>query len=291
MRHWNVLLRVNLVLVPAFAAAFAAVGLGTSTLLRESARHEALREAGLMMSSALAIRAYTATEIVPLLAEGMQSTFLPQSVPSYSATQNFLKLRESHPEYAYKEATLNPTNPRDRATDWEADVVQKFRNEPAVAEVSGERDTPMGPSLYLARPIRAKPECLPCHGLPAAAPRTLIERYGANNGFGWQADETIGAQIVSVPFASAADRAEWRRGAFMTTVAATLAALLLVTNVALYVLVVRPLRRVAAIADGLSRGESGDAFPRGGGAELDAVGHAFERMRVSLEKAMKLLGS
>ena len=55
--------------------------------------------------------------------------FLPQSVPFYAASQNFLKLREHHPEYAYKEATFNPTNPRDRATDWEADLIQQFRND------------------------------------------------------------------------------------------------------------------------------------------------------------------
>lgn len=288
----NLLLRINLALVALFLLAIGAIGLEASSMLRASARREALREAGLMMGSALAIRAYTASEIVPLLSESMQTSFLPQSVPSYAATQNFLKLRDEHPEYAYKEATLNPTNPRDRAADWEADIVQQFRNDPKVGEVSGERDTPLGRSLYLARPIRATAACLPCHSLPNAAPPTLLERYGSNNGFGWQAGEVIGAQLVSVPFATATDRADRRLASFMATAAATFVALLVAVNAVLYVLVVRPLRRTAAVADQLSRGERPSAeFPEGGGGEIVALARAFNRMRTRLDKALTLLGS
>ena len=57
----------------------------------------------------------------------MKYTFLPQSVPAYSATEVFNDLRKKHTEYGYKEAVLNPTNPRNRAVDWEADVITQFR--------------------------------------------------------------------------------------------------------------------------------------------------------------------
>jgi protein-histidine pros-kinase len=68
-------------------------------------------------------------------------------------------------------------------------------------------------------------------------------------------------------------------------------ALLLVVNVVLYLLVVRPVRRMAQIADHLSVGDT-DApeFPVSGGAEIAALGRAFNRMRKSLDKAMKALG-
>lgn len=288
----NILVRINLALVALFLLAMAAIGIEASSMLRANARQQALREAGLMMGSALGIRAYTASEIVPLLAAPMQSSFLPQSVPSYAATQNFMKLREEHPEYAYKEATLNPTNPRDRAADWEADIVYRFRNDSKVTEVSGERDTPMGRSLYLARPIVAQAQCLPCHGLPGTAPQTLLDRYGPNNGFGWHAGEVIGAQVVSVPFTTATDRADRRFLSFMATAALTFVGLLLAVNAALYALIVRPLRRTATLADQLSRGEQPvGEFPAGGGREIAALVAAFGRMRTSLDKALKLLGS
>ena len=129
----NLLVRINLALTTAFALAAVGVGASCYSMLQGNAKREALREAGLMMDSALSMRAYTSEEIVPLLNAQMAKDFLPQSVPSYAATQNFLKLRAHHPEYAYREATLNPTNLRDRAADWEGDLVQQFRNDPHYA--------------------------------------------------------------------------------------------------------------------------------------------------------------
>jgi protein-histidine pros-kinase len=199
-------------------------------------------------------------------------------------------LRERHADYTYKEATLNPTNPRDRAADWEADIIQRFRNDPRAHEVVGERDTPMGKSLYLARPIRNETECTACHSSPAAAPPTLIARYGADNGFGWQNHEVVGAQVVSVPFASAAASANSAFRAFMISLCGVFAAVFLVVNAVLYLLVVRPVRQIARVADRLSLGETpAEDFPRRGAAEISSLGRSFERMRKSLEKAMRLL--
>jgi protein-histidine pros-kinase len=211
-------------------------------------------------------------------------------VPSYAATQNFLRLRERHSEYTYKEATLNPTNPRDRAADWEADIIQQFRNDTHAQEVIGDRDTPLGKSLYLARPIRNAAECSTCHSTPSAAPQTLIARYGVNNGFGWEPGEIVGAQVVSVPFASAAANADRAFRAFMTSMVTVFAAVFLVVNAVLYYMVVRPVRQIARVADRLSLGDmSAEDFPQGGAGEIASVARSFNRMRKSLEKALRLL--
>ncbi len=262
------------------------------SILEANARREVLAEAGLMMDSALATRAYTANEILPLLEQRVLESFPPQSIPFYAATQNFMKLRESHPEYAYKEATLNPTNPRDRATDWEADIIQRFRNDATAQEVIGERDTPMGKSLYLARPIRTEPGCAVCHSTPAIAPPTLLARYGRDNGFGWHDNEIVGAQIVSVPFASATESAKRAFKGFMISLVTVFAALFLVLNALLYGLLVRPVRQIVHIADHLSVGDMSAAdFPAYGPQEIRSLVRSFNRMRTSLEKALRLLES
>ncbi len=288
----NLLVRINLVLALAFVLAALAVGWACSAMLQENAKQETLREAGLMMDSALSMRAYTSTEIVPLLNTQMQKEFLPQSVPSYAATQNFLHLHEKHPEYAYKEATLNPTNLQDRAMDWESDLIQQFRNDGHRTEIVGERDTPTGRSLYLARPIRVEAGCLVCHSLPAAAPATLRERYGSDNGFGWQVHEIIGAQVVSVPLATATTNASRIFRSVMSSITAILVVTLLIVNVVLYLLIVRPVRRLAAIADEVSLGNmAAGEFPGRGSTELSNLGRSFNRMRTSLAKALKMLDS
>jgi HAMP domain-containing protein len=286
----SLLIRINLALGAVFIVGAVIAGYACRTILEANAQREVFADAGLMLDSALAIRAYTANEILPLLSERIQEEFPPQSVPFYAATQNFLRLRERHPEYTYKEATLNPMNPRDHAADWEADIIQRFRNDPHAQEVIGERDTPMGKSLYLARPIRNEAECSSCHSTPSAAPRTLIARYGSSNGFGWQPGEIVGAQVVSVPFASAAANADRAFRAFMTSLASVFAAVFVVVNAVLYYMVVRPVRRIARVADRLSLGDmSAEDFPHGGAGEIVSVARSFDRMRKSLEKALRLL--
>ena len=95
-----------------------------------------------MMETTLATRSYTSTDIKPLLNRLNRTSkrVFPETVPAFSATQVFDYIHKRNPEYVYKEATLNPTNPADRATDWEADIVNKFRNDPSVKEFYRERE-------------------------------------------------------------------------------------------------------------------------------------------------------
>jgi HAMP domain-containing protein len=286
----SLLIRINLALGAVFIVAALTAGYVCRSILEANAQREVFSEAGLMMDSALAIRNYTANEILPLLSGRMENDFPPQSVPFYAATQNFLQLRARHPEYMYKEATLNPMNPRDRAADWEADIIQRFRGGARAPEIVGVRDTPMGKSMYLARPIRNDAGCAACHGTPSAAPRSLIARYGSDNGFGWQAGEVVGAQIVSVPFDNAAANADRAFRAYMISLAATFAAVFLVVNAVLYLMVVRPMRQIARVADSLSLGDmSAEDFSQRGAKEISALIRSFNRMRKSLDKALHLL--
>jgi methyl-accepting chemotaxis protein len=288
----SLLFRINFALGAVFVAAALLAGYVCWSILETDAQREVLAEAAMMMDSATAVRTYTANEVLPLLAERMKENFPPQSIPFYAATQNFLRLREQHPQYTYKEATLNPTNPRDRAADWESDIIQRFRNDVSAREMTGERDTPMGKALYLARPIKVAAECLTCHSTPSAAPPSLVARYGSDNGFGWQPNEIVGAQVVSVPFASAAASAHRAFRAFMISFIAVFAAVFLVINAVLYRLVVRPVRQIALVADHLSMGDMSAAdFPRYGALEILSVTRSFNRMRKSLDKALRLLGT
>jgi protein-histidine pros-kinase len=196
----KLLIKFNLAFIAIFLVGLAAAGFISWSLLQRNAQAEISENARLMMEAALATRGYTSTQLQPLLATQMKYTFLPQSVPAYSATEVFAGLRKNFPEYNYKEAALNPTNPRDRAVEWEADIINQFRNNGGAGEIIGERDTPTGRSFYVARPIKiTDPNCLVCHTTPDIAPATMVERYGPSNGFGWQLNEVIGAQIISVP--------------------------------------------------------------------------------------------
>ena len=284
-------LKFNLVLVIVFGLGLGVAGVSSRRILEANARDEVVRNADLMMGAALAVRSYTNRQIAPQLEMQLMRVFLPQSIPAYAATETFEALREHHPEYSYKEAVLNPTNPRDKAVEWEADIISQFRNDPQRKDFSGARETPTGTALYLARPIRiTDPGCLRCHTTPDVAPASMVKLYGTANGFGWKQGETVGAQIVSVPMTVALDKANQAFRTFMVSLVLVFVAAFLALNLALSVLIIRPIIRMARAADQMSIGNLDvPEFATKGRGEIAVLATSFNRLRRSLEKAMHLL--
>lgn len=288
----KLLAKFNLILGLVLGAGLAIAATVSHRFLQDDAQAEVMRQARLMMEAMQAARNYTSKEIKPLLVtqQEHQRSFLPETVPAFAATEDFNYLRAVYPDYAYKEAALNPTNPRDRAVDWEADLINSFRNHPQQKEIVGERDTPTGRSLFLAHPLAADPPCLECHSTPAAAPMALIRHYGRDNGFGWQPNEIVAAQIVSVPMSIPLRMANQAFQTLVTDLAAVFVASLVLLDLVLLLAVVRPLRRLSAMADQISVGQMDmPELPVRGKDEIAVLAGSFNRMRRSLERALKML--
>ena len=287
----KLLAKFNVILLLLFGSGLLLVSYMARQFLVDNARSQVLQQAQLMVESARSTREYTSQELKPLLVRVPDETeFIRQTVPAYSANVTFDRLRKTYPEYSYKEATLNPTNPRDRAVEWETDIVDYFRNNPDAKEIVGERDTPTGRSLYLAHPMRAPKPCLECHSTPDKAPAKMVATYGTTNGFGWNENEVVAAQIVSVPMTlpiSIADRAYKRLlfylvGMFLLTI--------ITIDTLLYVIVIRPVRTLSEYADRISKGDTElPELPVRGRDEIAEVTGSFNRMYRSLAKALRLL--
>lgn len=284
--------KFNLVVVAVFILGMAGAGIVSYEVLQRNARQEILNTAGIIMESAMAVRAYTVQEIKPLLTVQIKRDFLPQTVPAYAATTNIHNLRQKYPEYTYKEATLNPTNPASRATDWETTIVEYFRNNSDNHELIGEHETATGPMLYMARPIQIKnTNCLTCHGKVDDAPETMLVRYGRNNGFGWQLNEVVGTQIVSVPMAIPLARAEKTFETFMAALVAVFIGVFVILNLLLQFIVIKPLKKLSAIAHEVSMGKMNvQECEARGNDEITSLAHSFNRMRRSLINALEMLG-
>ncbi len=287
----KLLVKFNLLFITVMALGLAVSGYVTRSLLQENAKEETLNNARLLIEKSLAVRGYTSGQITKLLETQMKYEFLPQSVPSYSAVEVLTTLQSKYPQFSYKEATLNPTNPRDRATGWEVDIVNQFRSGGDAKELIGERDTPTGTSLYIARPLRiSNPACLTCHSSVEAAPKTLVDRYGPANGFGWNLNEVVGAQIVSVPMDVPLQRASRSFNVFMTAQVAVFVAVGVVLNLMIWLVIVRPVTRLSSLADRVSQGEmEAPEFDSGSKDEIGNLAASFNRMRTSVVQAMRML--
>ncbi len=284
--------KFNLVLLLVFIAGLSVTGYVSYNLLQNNAREEVLRTAGLIMEATLSMREYTQKHVSPNL-DYQPDTFLPQTVPAFAATEMMNELRKRYNDYSYKEAVLNPTNPRDRAVDWEADIVNAFRSDPAKTEISGQRLSATGQTLYLARPIRITDEgCLKCHTNAEMAPAPMVAKYGPSNGFGWQKNETVGAQVLSVPMALPIENANRAFVTFMASLTAVFVVLFVILNVMLSFLIVRPITDLSEAANEISTGNMEiPEFADQGKDEMAMLAKSFNRMRRSLAKAIALIES
>ncbi len=288
----KLLMKINLVLVVVFGIGICLIARGAYGFLMDAAKKQVIAEAELMRATSSAVFDYNEQQISPLLEKMTEQggRFLPQAIPFYAVNKTFQYLRSSYPNYSVRETALNPINLDNRAADWEADLIQYFRDHPGQTERHGERDTVVGPMLYVAHAMVNDSSCLQCHGEPSAAPQAMVQYYGRDHGYQWKVNEVSGAQIVSVPMSVpiAMARREFRN--LMVVLGAIFLLTIFLIDLAMYVVVIRPLRRVVKNADIISKGEIDlPQLAVRGRDEIAEVTASFNRMHTSLIKVFEML--
>ncbi len=263
-------------------------------VLEQSAENEVTTNAKLIVQTMNSVRDYTSSNIAPLLNPKLETepAFIPETVPAFSATEVFQRLRkdEAYRNFFYKEATIDPTNLRDKADSFETKLVERFRNESGTKEISGFRDLPGGKVFYMAHPLTIKKEsCLRCHSTPDRAPKSQITTYGSENGFNWKLGQVIAAQVISVPAEQVYENAQSALKLIMGILLAVFAAILLTVNYLLRKAVIRPIRQMAKTAEAVSLGHMDNEFEHKSQDEIGLLARAFNRMKSSLEISMNLL--
>lgn len=292
LRNLKLSNKFTILLLLVFAWGVVVSGITLATLLNRSAQNEITSKALMLIETMNSVRDYTSTEIRPNLTNQLEAEFLPQVVPAYSAREIFERFRQDkgYREFFYKEATLNPSNLRDKADNFETKIVDRFLNEPNLKEVRGFRSLPSGDFFYIARPLKvSKASCLECHSTPDAAPKSMIERYGTANGFGWHLNQIVSAQIISVPASTVFKSARQSFVLIMGIVVGVFAAVIFTVNLWLKRFVVRPLNRMVQVAEAVSTGDTDAEFERRSNDEVGRLAEAFTRMKMSLTIAMKKL--
>src|SRR6266566_4192073 len=283
--------KVNVALSGAFLVGLILAGAGAYKVLTDEAVESSARDARIMMEQASAIRTYTAEAIKPLLEQQMKLQFLPYAIPSFAAQTNFRLVQRKLPEYSYREPTLNPTNPNDKAVDWEAGIINEFRDYPDKSELVTTRETPAGPFLTLARPLKVGSErCLVCHSTVEKAPPTMTALYGTQNGFGWKLGEIVGAQVVSIPLAVPLARAQRTFLLFVAALVGTFIVVIIIVYLLLSFIVVKPVKEISDMASEVSLGKlNAPELVSRSRDEIGSLAASFNRMRRSLQESLKML--
>jgi HAMP domain-containing protein len=283
--------KINLIMGGTFLVGLTLGGVNAYLLTEDNALQQVTDQAELIMQEALAVRSYTVNELRPLLNKNNDGQFYPQTVPAYSATQTANLVKESRPNYSYKEAVFNPTNPRDKATPEEERIINQFIADPNLTRLVGSQEVDGIRTLFISYPIRiTNPKCLACHSTPEAAPAAMRAIYGDKGGFGWKLNEIVGTQMVAVPYTLPADLARKTFISFLVSLAALFLLLFLVMNITIRKLVLKPVARITRLADEVSKGNLKDSeLKEDGNDEIAEMTRAFNRMRRSLIKIIQLM--
>ena len=204
LSHLKLAPKFTLLLSLVFIGAIFFTGWILSQAIQQKAETQVIYRGRLLMATMNSVREYTSDHVNPLLKAQVEtsSKFIPEIIPTFSAIKVFenFKSKPEYSEYSYKEAVLNPTNPRDQADEFDKELIELFQKEPNSQDTFGFRKMEGEEIFYKSQPIKiTNPSCLRCHSTPEAAPKSQINTYGDKNGFGWPLNKIIGVQTIYVP--------------------------------------------------------------------------------------------
>jgi methyl-accepting chemotaxis protein len=283
--------KLTLLLLVIFIGGISFSGIALASILNYKAQNEITSRATLLLQTLSSVRSYTSTEVSPALrARIKKDEFLPQSIPSYSSARVFEKLKKEdsyYSDFGYKPAMLDPTNLQDKADNFETELVQKFRSDKNLKELSGFRSLGNQDFFYISQPISISDStCLKCHSTPDLAPKEMIKKYGTKNGFNWQLNEVLGTQIVSVPASQVFQNARQSFVLVMGIVVIIFTLTILLANLWLKRYIVRPIKQIVRVAEAVSTGDMDAEFEKVSNDEVGNLVEAFTRMKLSLAMAI-----
>ena len=286
--------KLNLILVGILISAIAASGIFLSSILEAQVENEVADKAFLIIETMNSVRNYTSSQVKPELASRLatEAYFLPETVPAYSAREVFEGLRQQseYQNFLYKEATLNPTNPRDQADSFETEITQQFRQNQKLKEKTGFRTIGEDRFYYIARPLAIKKaSCLDCHGTPESAPVNLISTYGSEHGFGWQLNEIVASQIVSVPASNVYQAAKKLKLMVLGIVGAIFLVAITLINLFLKKSIIQPVKNMAVLSNQISTGDLDLRFNHNSHDEIGSLAKSLNRMIQSLKMALQMI--
>ena len=205
------------------------------------------RQATMALTFDLAIRQYVARHVRPQMYKLLgEDDFRPEVMStSFVARSIFQEVRSEFPDYIIKFSSDNPRNPANRAGPEELKVIGRFNRNADLKRWTGTIDIGAKPYLAKFSARRMQTSCLRCHGDPADAPASMIQRYGPTAGFHRPLGEVIGLDMVAIPTQRVSERFWSEAGKSLIATGTGLAFFLLAIVLSVRTLITRRLSSMA----------------------------------------------
>jgi len=270
-----------------------AIGFMSYRLSMKNVMEEASIKSNIILNYAMASRKYMKQVQKPLVRQIVaEDRFYPELMSGFVTARGTYELfHDSFPDYIFKQATLDPLNPKNKADQTEMDIIDKFKDNSDKKEDSGIVQRDGKEVYYIAQPIKVdKASCLTCHGDPSIAPKDQIDIYGTETGYNWKMNDTVAAFIVYVPLQAALEVA--KDNAISLILFAGIGVLVMLAIVWLFLdrTVVSPILHLTQVTEDLSLGKNLEQpLEYTTRTEIGTLGNSIERLRKSLVILFKKL--
>ncbi|MFW2368776.1 MAG: c-type heme family protein [Desulforhopalus sp.] len=251
---------------------------------------DALEKSNLILQEVEAIRSYVKEELRPKMFQMHgEDKFILEAMSTTYISIRIMKLFQSQMKgYTYRRVAQNPLNKDNSTTPWEDKMFDWFEADKSRLLWQGQVKGDQTSSFVTVIPDYMEAECLRCHGKPADAPASLIEKYGDVGGFRFKEGDLAGLNSVAVPIAAPLSRLTTLSGViFLITLVGSLV-LLLVINVLFDKLVVSRLARVVdALGEGDQTNDSQTGEHQQEADELDSLQSSFQQLNSYVRTARR----
>ena len=271
----------------------ATVGIGTASYLfsKHNAMLEAKSKGELIFNYILATRDFYTEKQRPLIMEVFEKDrFYPELMSGFVLTRGTFDIfKKNLTGYNFKQATLDPLYPPNKADEWETGLIAMFAEQPELKAHEGTMERDGETFFYLAKPIKVGgKDCLRCHGDANDAPKDQVEIYGSANGYNWKDGDTVAAYVVYVSVEEALANA--RKGAITLYLIGASCLLVALIGIWLFMdrFVVNPIVRLSIKAEEISLGKNlEESVGIKQNDEIGALANAIERLRMSMVRILK----
>jgi len=288
-KNFTIRKRIMSILIIVYVVSItAAISAGSYILTKDTIR-ESDEKAGILLASMKATRGYLKEVLRPKLQElhkdkfileGMSGTYMSLGVASF--------VKKKHPDYIYKVVSNNPLNLDNMSNRFEEEIIGNFKRD-KTEEWRGYVDRDGSRFYSIAMPVTSEPKCMKCHGDPKDTYQVLLDKYGDKTGYFYKDKDIVGGLFVYVPAKIAIAQANMKLLYFSLGFSIFFLAALIFVDRTIVHSVVKPIETFVKCAEDISRGNMNKEFEVKTNDEMRSLANAFNRMKVSLAKAMEIL--
>ncbi len=289
LRNMSIRKRLMVILTVVYIFSMAGAIAGGYYVLNLDSLREAKEKTELFATVMTANQKFMARNVRPDILDLLPDEYLPAATVGIVMMGETAKMiEEDYPEYIFKVASPNPLNQENRSDSFENTIIAGFDN--GDYETWEGTVTKAGKRYYAtAVPVEARKSCIWCHDTPEVAHPEMVEEYGSDSGYGYEVGDIVGGRFIYVPMSATDELTMEKLAGFAGGISLLFLIAMLVIDRVVIGTVVKPIEQIVDVAEDISRGKMDREFDIKGNDEIKLLAEAFNRMKVSLAKAMDIL--